>query len=161
MLFKSFIILQFSYCPIWMCFGRGLNNKINNIHERALRLVYQEKKFSFETLLKRDKSVSIHMKNHTYLVAEVVQVKNGHSPEITRESLVFQENETCNIWSGNHLARRNIWTTQIVIISVLNLGAKIRDLLPGEIKNSSYFSSFKQKIRKWISKNVPTFVRHI
>ena len=93
MLFKSFIILQFSYCPIvWICSGRGLNNKINNIHERALRIVYQDKKFSFETLLKCDKYLSIHMKNPTYLVAEVVQVKNGHSPEITKEIFVFQEN---------------------------------------------------------------------
>ena len=103
MLFKSFIILQFSYCPIgWMCF------KINNIHERALRIVYQDKKFSFETLLKRDKFVSIHMKNHIYLVAEAVQVKNGHFPEITQEIFVFQENETYNTRSGNHIARRNI-----------------------------------------------------
>ena len=40
MLFKSFIISQFNYYPIvWMCHGRGLNNKINNIHERALRIV--------------------------------------------------------------------------------------------------------------------------
>ena len=75
-----------------MCFGRCLNNKINNIHERALRIVYQDKKFSFETLLKCDEYVSIHMKNPTYLVAEVVQVKNGHSPEITKEIFVFQEN---------------------------------------------------------------------
>ena len=109
MLFKSFIILQFSYCPIvWICSGRGLNNKINNIHERALRIVYQDKKFSFETLLKRGKFVLIHMKNDTYLVAEVVQVKNCHSPEITKETFVFPENETYNIRSGNHLARRNI-----------------------------------------------------
>ena len=44
MLFKSFIISQFNYCPIvWMCHGRGLNNKINNIHQRALRIVYQDK----------------------------------------------------------------------------------------------------------------------
>ena len=41
MLFKSFIISQFNYCPIvWVCHGRGFNNKINNIHERALRIVY-------------------------------------------------------------------------------------------------------------------------
>ena len=45
MLFKSFTILQFNYCPIvWMCHGRGLNKKINNIQERALRIVYQDKK---------------------------------------------------------------------------------------------------------------------
>ena len=74
MLFKSFIILQFNYCPIvWMCHGRGLNNKINNIHERALRIVYQDKKSSFETLLKRDKSTSIHVKNPQYLATSYLK----------------------------------------------------------------------------------------
>ena len=57
MLLKPFIISQFNYCPIvWMCHGRGLNNEINNIHKRALRIVYQDKKSIFETLLKREKS---------------------------------------------------------------------------------------------------------
>ena len=43
-LFKTVIMPQFNYCPlIWMCHSRGLNNKINNIHKRALRLVYQDK----------------------------------------------------------------------------------------------------------------------
>ena len=32
-------------------------------------------KISFKTLLKRDKFVSIHIKNHTYLTTEVVQEK--------------------------------------------------------------------------------------
>ena len=40
-LMKAFITSQFSYCPlIWMFHSRNLNNKINRIHERALRLVY-------------------------------------------------------------------------------------------------------------------------
>ena len=44
-LFKSLIISQFNCCPIvWMCHGRGLNNKINYLHERALRIVYQDNK---------------------------------------------------------------------------------------------------------------------
>ena len=35
-LFKTFIMLQFNYCPlVWMCHSRGINNKINNIHKRA------------------------------------------------------------------------------------------------------------------------------
>ena len=46
-----------------MCHGRDLNNKINNIHKRAFTIVYQDKKSSFETLLKRDKSTSIHVEN--------------------------------------------------------------------------------------------------
>ena len=40
LLLKSFIESQFNYCPlIWMCHSRALNNKINKLHERALRVV--------------------------------------------------------------------------------------------------------------------------
>ena len=50
-LMKYFITSQFSYCPlIWMFHSRSLNNKINRIHERALRLVYQNN-LSFLTFL--------------------------------------------------------------------------------------------------------------
>ena len=42
---------------------KDLNSKIKIMHERALRNAYQDKKSSFETLLKRDKSTPIHMKN--------------------------------------------------------------------------------------------------
>ena len=40
---KSYVTPQFSYCPlIWMFHGRHLNNKINSIHERALRITYKK-----------------------------------------------------------------------------------------------------------------------
>ena len=53
-LMKSFIISQFNHCPlIWMMHNRGLNNKINHIHERALRIVYDDCSSTFEDLLKR------------------------------------------------------------------------------------------------------------
>ena len=38
---KSFINSQFGYCPIvWMFHNRTLNRRINDIHERSLRLVH-------------------------------------------------------------------------------------------------------------------------
>ena len=64
--------------------------------------------------------------------------------------IVFQESESYNLKSGNHLARKNIQTTQYGIESVSNLGAKLWDLLPGEIKSSSSLSVFKNNIRQWI-----------
>ena len=91
------------------------------------------------------------MKNLQYLVPELFKVKNGLSPEIMKEIFVFQENETYNLWSGNHLARKNIRRTQCGIESVSNLAAKLWHLLLGEIKNSSSLSVFKNEIRKWIS----------
>ena len=52
LLMKSFIESQFDYCPvIWMFHSRLLNNRINRLHERALRLVYKDSNLSFEELL--------------------------------------------------------------------------------------------------------------
>ena len=55
-------------------------------------------------------------------------------PKIMKEDFVFQENETYSLRSGNHLARQNIRKTQYGIESISNLGARIWDLLPREIK---------------------------
>ena len=47
-LMKVFIESQFGYCPlIWMFHSRKLNNKINRLHQRALRLVYKNSTLSF------------------------------------------------------------------------------------------------------------------
>ena len=48
------------------------------------------------------------MKNLQYLATELFKVKNGLSPEIMKEIFVFQESDTYNLRSGNHLARKNI-----------------------------------------------------
>ena len=49
---KAFIESQFSYCLlIWMFHSRGVNNKINHLHERLLRIVYKDNISLFEDLL--------------------------------------------------------------------------------------------------------------
>ena len=61
LLINSFFISQFNYCQlIWMFHNRPKNNKINRLHERCLRLLYNDKKSSFHDLLEKDGSVSIH-----------------------------------------------------------------------------------------------------
>ena len=76
-LMKAFITSQFSYCPlIWMFHSRTLNNRINNIHERALRLIYKDSQSSFKELLEKDHSVTVHHKNLQALVTEIFKVKN-------------------------------------------------------------------------------------
>ena len=40
---NAFMFSQFGHCPlIWMFDSRKLNNRINNILERALRIVYRD-----------------------------------------------------------------------------------------------------------------------
>ena len=43
-LMNAFFNSQFNYCPlIWMCHSRENNNKINRLHERYLRTIYNDK----------------------------------------------------------------------------------------------------------------------
>ena len=59
---NAFTTSHFSYCPlVWMFHIKTLNNRINKILVEVLRLVFKNEAFvSFDDLLKRDKSVSIH-----------------------------------------------------------------------------------------------------
>ena len=72
---KAFIMSQFSYCRlVWMCHSRTSNNKINKLHERALRLVYDDTQSTFQELLNIDKSVTIHHRNLQMLGTELYKV---------------------------------------------------------------------------------------
>ena len=57
-LMNSFFRSQFNYCPlIWMCHNRTNNRKINRLHERCLRIIYNDKQSSFIELLEKDNCV--------------------------------------------------------------------------------------------------------
>ena len=48
---KAFASSQFAYCSlIWMFHSRQINHKVNKLHERALRIVYNDHFSSFEEL---------------------------------------------------------------------------------------------------------------
>ena len=48
-LMKTFIESHFNYFPLmWMFLSRLLNNKINNVHQKALRIVYSDYKSIFQ-----------------------------------------------------------------------------------------------------------------
>ena len=64
-----------------MFFSRNLKNKTNQMYERALRSVYQNK-LSFSELLYLDNSVTVHQKHLQVLVTEIYKVKNGRAPRI-------------------------------------------------------------------------------
>ena len=80
-LMKAFVISQFNYCPLtWMFHNRTLNNKINKLHERALRLVYKDITLSFQDMLNLDNSMTIHHRNIQKPAIEMYRIKNDLSP---------------------------------------------------------------------------------
>lgn len=81
---KSFI----DYCSlIWMFHGRGINNKINHLHECLPRIVYKENnRPNFKDLLKKENLFTIHNGNIQSLV-ELFKVKENFPDTIINNIL--------------------------------------------------------------------------
>ena len=61
---------------------RSLNNKINKLQERSVRIVYEEYTSSFDNLLKKDKNKTTHQKNIEKLTIQMYKIKNNTAPKI-------------------------------------------------------------------------------
>ena len=59
----------------------AINMKINKLHYRALRMIYLDETSTFEELLEKDGSVTIHHRNLQFLATEMfkVRVTQGHA----------------------------------------------------------------------------------
>ena len=77
-----------------MCYNRSLNHRINRLHERCLRIIYSDKKSSFDELLDNDESVSIHPQNIQKLGIEVFKVLKGENPPIMNEIFRIRDETT-------------------------------------------------------------------
>ena len=69
---EAYIISTFKYCHlIWVFSGKTENKSINKIHKRTIRLIYDTEHATFEDLLGRDKSRTIHEDNLHKLLVEI------------------------------------------------------------------------------------------
>ena len=85
-LMNAFFNSRFNYCRlIWMFHSRENNNKINRLYERCLRIIYNDKRSSFNVLLEEDGSVSIHERNIKILATEMFKVSKNLAPPQMQE----------------------------------------------------------------------------
>ena len=63
-----------------MCHGRTINKKIYRLHERCLRIVYDNKKSPLQELLEIDKSILIQIKNLQVQATEMLKVFRNICP---------------------------------------------------------------------------------
>ena len=143
---ESFITSQFSYCPlVWMFHSRTLNNRINKIHERALRLVDKNETFlSFDDLLKRDRSLSIHQKNLQILATEIYKTKNDFGHKIMKDPFHFIQ-KPYNLRNDPELQRRRNRTVYFGTESMSSLAPKIWELIPSDIRSANSLGICKEK----------------
>ena len=144
-IFKSFITSQFGYCPlVWMCHSRKLNNQINAIHERALRIRYDDRQSSFQQLLEKDNSVSIHHRNLQVLATEMFKIPRNLCPELLNDIFLKRTN-LYNLSSNDTFYSRQVHSVYHGTESLSFLGPQIWELVPLEIKESETLDILKNK----------------
>ena len=156
LIMNAFINSQFGYCPlVWMFHSRALNSRINRLHERSLRLVYQDKHSSFQELLDKDCSVTIHHKNLQTLAVELFKVKNNIAPEIVKEIFRTTGNSTYNLRHKYAFQQNNVKTVSYGTESLAFIAPKLWNMIPLEIKSAKSLHEFKKRIKKWFPDKCP------
>ena len=117
-LFNLYFSSQFNYCPlIWMNHSKSINKKTNNLHERALKLIYCDHSSNFQELLQRDNFVTIHQKNIQALAIMMHKVVNNIAPTIVSELFSFS-NVKYSLRSGSQFhqpSANTVWNGQEAI----------------------------------------------
>ena len=126
--------------------------KINHVHERALRLVYNDYISSFEDLLKNDKSLSIHHRNIHNVAIEMYKVKNNLSPPFMKDIFDYKGcGRTTRM--GEKFARPNVNKVYKGENSLRNFGPIVwNTMLPEDLKLCYSLAEFKNSIKSWIPK---------
>ena len=161
-LMLAFFNSQFSYCPlVWMFCNRNINAKINNLHFRALRMVYQDEPSSFQELLSKDGSVTVHHRNIQSLAIEMFKVTKGVAAVLMEQIFVNNPSAYTEHVSANTRSKSTFYncvnpkTTKYGLDTLRSFGPKVWDMIPTELKNIKSLPIFKKEIRKWTPANCP------
>ena len=145
-LMKAFIESQFKYCSlVWMFHSRHINNRINRLQERALRVVYKDENCTFEELLEKDNSFTVHERNLQKLALLMFKVKHNLCPKPVQE--IFKQNENGD-WVIPKIRTENYGKE-----TLRYRGPITWNLLPLEIKSAKTLKSFEEQIVKWKPRN--------
>ena len=145
-IFKSFFESQFKYCPlIWMFCSRKANTRINKLHERALRIVYEDNISNFDELLEKDKSFSIHHQNIQTVAIEMYKVHYGLS-ENSFNDIFHSRSNSYNLRSQCDLDIPSVNTETFGKNSLRYFGPIIWNSVPERLRSIESLSEFKKEI---------------
>ena len=134
--------------------SRSLNNRINGIHGRALRLIHNDNVSTFQDILEMTKEKTIYQNNLESLAKEIYKFLNGLSPPIMHDAFMIrnikynQRNFQCLYFTNKRTAKYGTET-------VTYRGPQIWNLVPEKTKNASFFDIFKKEIGKCKSEKYP------
>ena len=132
-----------------MYHSRENNNQINRLHERCLRIIYNGKRSSFNALLEKDGSISIHERNIKILAKEMFKVSKNLAPHQMQEIFKLKDQPHYNLRYNSLFFRPLVKSVYKGTESLSFLRPKIWDILPDTYKDMSDLNSFKLASKKF------------
>jgi hypothetical protein len=148
-IYHSFIISNFSYCPLtWHFCSEQNTRKIEKIQERALRFVYNDSVSPYDDLLERSKLPSLKTRRMRSIALETFKIVNRKCP-VYLQDLIVIKNNSYNFRYSNTADLPRPRTTRYGKNSFRYEAARLWNTLPNEARNLSSFEQFKNYISSW------------
>ena len=133
--------------------SRKINRKINCIHERASRLVYDDYISSCEDLIRKDITVSIHHRNVQKVAIEMYKIKYNVGPQLIDDLFC---KKALNTRSKASFHRPNVRTVAYGEQYLRSFGPIVWDnMVHQSMEEIVNIDDFKKCIETWIPINCP------
>ena len=111
-----------------------LNSRVNKLHGRTLRIVYQDYASSFTELLEKHNSTTMRNRNIQLLATELFKVKNEMSPPLVNEIFLENAQQYYDLRKKTEFKRNNVKTVYKGTEALTFLGPRIWEIVPDYIK---------------------------
>ena len=147
LLLNSYILSAFSYAPIlWMFGSKSSSKAINDIHKRALRIVYGTSNGTLHDLLKTNNLVRIHELHLRQLLCEIFKIMNMLNPPVTRD-LFKVKDVTYTLRINNLVIVPKVKTTSFGTNTFRFRGSLLWNSLPDNLKLAESVNQFKVSLK--------------
>ena len=146
---ESGFICIFQKKVINECFS--MNNYINRLHERCLRILFIMKKRLLLQIYQQKMGLSSHHTHKNFLqvlVTKIIKVLNNMLTELMQRFFCVRQTHY-NQRNPHHFTIPSVNFVYHGFESISNLGPKIWNLVPDRLKELNSMNSFKNEIKRW------------
>ena len=143
---NAFIDSQFNYAPLlWMFCRKTLYSKIEKIHHKTLKVIY-ESNDTYENLLLQSNTVSVHQRHLRFLMIEIYKSISQLNPQFMW-SFFTHKDIPYNLRKGPILGLPKTHSFYYGTNAIHFRGSLIWNNLPAVVKSSDSLFELKNKIK--------------
>ena len=147
--YNSFIMSNFNYCPlVWHFCGQVNNQKLEQIQERALRILFADYNSSYLELLKKAGTTTLLIQRLRLIALAVFKSLHGLNPPCLND-MFTPKYVPYQLRDSSLLEQSRCRTTTYGLRSMSYIGAKLWNDLPNDFKATTDFTDFKRMLQTW------------